>query len=88
MNQRRFHGINPDCNPTLRELLHEFDNRQHGIDFDRVVAWHRNINAWFWIIHLEPRAVFMIIKDYEATRRRTLSFPKAIGQCFGPNSEF
>jgi len=37
---------------------------------------------------LEPRAVFMMIKDYEATRRRTLGFPKAIGQCFGPNSEF
>jgi len=63
MNERRFHGINSNFNPTLRELLNKFDDRQHRVNFYRVIARHSNVNGWF---HNKLRCAAMMIKGLES----------------------
>ena len=71
MDQRRLHRVNPDFDPALCELLHEFDDRQHGADLYRVIARHGNINTWLWIIHTESafvltvNSIFSILIDFQ-----------------------
>jgi len=40
VNQRGFHRLNPDFNAALTQLLDQFEDRQHAVDFYRVVTGH------------------------------------------------
>ena len=45
MDQGRSHRMNPDFNAALAQLLHQLNDRQHGVDLYRVVARHGDEDA-------------------------------------------